>query len=130
MSHQVRDVSPLNVNSNLNSRQNKTSVTGQHPHAVTHGRVGNLGGPASGYVPYEPKKREMTQKIPPKMPMPMSQDLTNLPLPHNHVGDKQANQSGKLTQQMAGGNSKMLERPKGSTLGHGGVGLSHHPPGH
>ena len=38
----------------------------------------------AGYVPYEPKKRDMTQKIAPKM-MPMTQDLTNVPIPHNNA---------------------------------------------
>ena len=54
----------------------------------------------SGYVPYEPKKREMTQKIAPKMPLPLTQDLTNLPLPLSHqeqpATEKQINQPVKL----------------------------------
>ena len=99
MSHQVREISPLNSSSNLNSRGASTAATvaaQQRQHQATANGVAarSGGGTAShggGYVPFEPKKRELTQKIAPKMPVvPMSQDLTNLPLPHQHVqSDKQ-----------------------------------------
>lgn len=128
MSHQIRDVSPLNSSSNLNSRQTKPPIPGQN-NSVAQSRGGSSANNQSGYVPYEPKKRDMTQKIAPKMPMPMSQDLTNLPLPHNHVGDKQQNQASKAQSQA---NSKMLERPKGSSQGNqsSGTGQSHHASSH
>ena len=93
MSHQVRDISPLNSSSNLNSRGATTAATvaaqqRQHQTATSSNGVAARSGGGNtshsgGYVPFEPKKRELTQKIAPKMPVvPMTQDLTNLPLPH------------------------------------------------
>ena len=83
---------------------------------------GTTGNPSS-YVPYEPKKREMTQKIAPKMPMPMSQDLTNLPLPHNHVSGTNENKPQKSASNATG--SKLIDRSSNKN-----VGSHHHTSGH
>ena len=117
----ARDVSPLN-NQNLNSRVRQQNGNGNtQGGTTTQSRSGYQGSGQAGYVPFEPKKREMTQKIAPKMPFPMTQDLTNLPMPHNSTSEKHANVSGKQNQNSAShanhsAHVKMHERPKSSQV--------------
>ena len=76
--------------------------------AVQNRAVQNTSG---GYVPFEPKKRELTQKIAPKMPASQaSHERENIPNPGSGAHGKAASHSG------GGGTTKLLDkRSSGST---------------
>lgn len=63
MSHQVRDSSPI-----ASQQAKPIQVMSKQGNPIS----------AGGYLSFESKKREINSKLAPKMPLPMSQDLTNL----------------------------------------------------
>lgn len=99
-SHQVRDISPLNQN--LRTK----------PVLGTNTAVQNRAAQSSsgGYVPFEPKKRELTQKIAPKMPASQANhERENIPNPGSGAHGKLASHTG------GGGTTKLLDKRTSSS---------------
>jgi len=103
-SHQVRDISPLNQN--LRTKPPERAVLGTNT-AVQNRAAQSTSG---GYVPFEPKKRELTQKIAPKMPASQANhERENIPNPGSVAHGKLASHTG------GGGTTKLLDKRTSSS---------------